>query len=84
MSFDPGTLKLLAHNPEQEEAEEEIEMEYDGESISIGFNVAYLMDVLGVVDESSVIIHFQDANGSSIWRGVGSESETFVVMPMRL
>jgi DNA polymerase III subunit beta len=84
LSFDPGTLKLLAHNPEQEEAEEEIEMEYDGEPISIGFNVAYLMDVLGVVDESSVIIHFQDANGSSIWRGVGSESETFVVMPMRL
>lgn len=84
LSFDPGTLKLLAHNPEQEEAEEEIELEYDGEPISIGFNVAYLLDALNVIDDTSVSIHFQDANGSSIWRGLGSERETFVVMPMRL
>ena len=84
LNFDPGTLKLLAHNPDQEEAEEEIEMEYSGEEVSIGFNSGYLIDVLGAIDETSAIIHFQDTNGSSIWRGVGSESETFVVMPMRL
>jgi DNA polymerase-3 subunit beta len=84
LSFSSGTLKLLAHNPEQEEAEEEIEMDYEGESISIGFNVAYLMDVLGAIDEESLVVHFQDGNGSSIWRGRGVENETFVVMPMRL
>lgn len=75
LSFDPGTLKLLAHNPEQEEAEEEIELEYDGEPISIGFNVAYLLDALNVIDDTSVSIHFQDANGSSIWRGLGASAK---------
>ncbi|MBK1717454.1 DNA polymerase III subunit beta [Thiocystis violacea] len=84
LNFDQGNLKLLAHNPEQEEAEEEIEMLYEGDSISIGFNVAYLMDVLAAIDEESLAVHFQDGNSSSIWRGLGVEDETFVVMPMRL
>ncbi|MGQ9831083.1 MAG: DNA polymerase III subunit beta [Thermochromatium sp.] len=84
LGFMPGLLKLQAQNPEQEEAEEELELEYDGEPITIGFNVAYLMDVLGVVDETRVTIQFQDANSSSVWRGEGHEDETFVVMPMRL
>ncbi|QGU33765.1 DNA polymerase III subunit beta [Thermochromatium tepidum] len=84
LDFEPGRLKLLAHNPEQEEAEEEIELDYAGEPISIGFNVAYLMDVLGAIDAPAVSLYFQDANSSSLWRGADSESETFVVMPMRL
>ncbi len=84
LSFDQGVLKLLAHNPEQEEAEEEIEIDYDGDGISIGFNVAYLMDVLGAIDEERLAVQFQDGNSSSIWRGQGMETETFVVMPMRL
>ncbi|NEX18771.1 DNA polymerase III subunit beta [Thiorhodococcus mannitoliphagus] len=84
LSFGKGILKLLAHNPEQEEAEEEIEIDYDGEPVSVAFNVAYMMDVLGAVDAEKVEIRFQVDNKSSIWKGEGSEDETFVVMPMRL
>lgn len=84
LTFDQGTLKLLAHNPEQEEAEEEIELAYSDDPISIGFNVSYLMDVLGAIDGNDVMVQFQDANSSSVWRGKGAEDETYVVMPMRL
>lgn len=84
LMFDQGSLKLLAHNPEQEEAEEEVDLEYDGEQVAIGFNVSYLMDVLGAIDDKDVVIQFSDANSSSIWRGKSSSDETYVVMPMRL
>jgi DNA polymerase III subunit beta len=82
--FEPGVLKLLAHNPEQEEAEEEIPLEYDGEAVSIGFNVTYLVDVLSAIDGDEVSVQFNDANSSSVWRGRGADAETYVVMPMRL
>ena len=75
---------MQAHNAEQEEAEEEIELEYDGEPISIGFNVAYLLDALSAIDDPSVIFQFSDMSGSTLWRGSNSDAETFVVMPMRL
>ncbi|MBK1722075.1 DNA polymerase III subunit beta [Thiocystis violacea] len=84
LSLAEGTLKLLAHNPEQEEAEEEIEIEFDGEALSGAFNVAYMMDVLGAVDVDKVQIQFHSGNKSSVWRGLGAEDETFVVMPMRI
>jgi len=82
--FDQGVLKLQAHNPEQEEAEEEIELVYEGELTAIGYNVAYLMDVLGALEGDEVLVRFQDGNSSSVWRGRGAEDETYVVMPMRL
>lgn len=84
LSLAPGLLKLLAHNPEQEEAEEEVEIDYQGEAVSVAFNVTYMMDVLGVVDADKVEIQFQAGNKSSIWRGQGADEETFVVMPMRI
>ncbi|EGV18046.1 DNA polymerase III subunit beta [Thiocapsa marina] len=84
LAFEEGVLRLQAHNPEQEEAEEEIELDYGGESVAIGFNVAYLSDVLGAVEGSEVEVRFSDAGSSSVWRGVGAEDETYVVMPMRL
>jgi DNA polymerase-3 subunit beta len=77
-------LRLQAHNPEQEEAVEEIELEYEGEATTIGFNVAYLGEVLGAVDEERVEVRFADGGSSSVWRGLGAASETYVVMPMRL
>jgi DNA polymerase-3 subunit beta len=84
LAFEDGVLRLQAHNPEQEEAEEEIELDYKGESIAIGFNVAYLSDVLGAVNGTEIEVRFSDAGSSSVWRGVGAEDETYVVMPMRL
>lgn len=84
MEFEPEVLRLQAHNPEQEVAEEEIDVNLEGESVTLGFNVGYLADVLGAVEGSEVEVRFDDGNCSSIWRGAGVIDETFVVMPMRL
>ncbi len=84
MRLEPGRLTLQAHNPEQEEAEEEVEVEYGKDTTVIGFNVGYLIDVLGVLDEDEVEIYVRDSNSSSVVRNKGKVGETFVVMPMRL
>lgn len=80
---DSGVM-LQAHNPEQEEAEEELNVEYAGEDIEIGFNVNYLLDALGAVEGDSVTVSVQDSNSSCLIRQPGNEDCTFVVMPMRL
>ncbi|MCZ6770445.1 MAG: DNA polymerase III subunit beta [Proteobacteria bacterium] len=80
---DSGVI-LQAHNPEQEEAEEELEVEYSGEDIEIGFNVNYLLDALGAVEGDDVTLSVQDSNSSCLIRQPGNEDTTFVVMPMRL
>jgi len=80
---DSGVI-LQAHNPEQEEAEEELEVEYAGEDIEIGFNVNYLLDALGAVDGDEVTLSVQDSNSSCLIRQPGKDDCKFVVMPMRL
>jgi len=80
---DSGVM-LQAHNPEQEEAEEELAVEYTGEDIEIGFNVNYLLDALGAVEGDNVTLSVQDSNSSCLIRQPGNEDCTFVVMPMRL
>lgn len=80
---DSGVI-LQAHNPEQEEAEEELEVEYSGEDIEIGFNVNYLLDALGAVDGDEVTLSVQDSNSSCLIRRPGNDDCKFVVMPMRL
>ncbi len=80
---DSGVV-LQAHNPEQEEAEEELSVEYAGEDIEIGFNVNYLLDALGAVEGDDVTLSVQDSNSSCLIRQPGKEDCTFVVMPMRL
>ena len=80
---DSGVI-LQAHNPEQEEAEEELEVEYAGEDIEIGFNVNYLLDALGAVEGDQVTLSVQDSNSSCLIRQPGNNDCKFVVMPMRL
>ena len=80
---DSGVI-LQAHNPEQEEAEEELEVEYSGEDIEIGFNVNYLLDALGAIDGDEVTLSVQDSNSSCLIRRPGTDDCKFVVMPMRL
>ncbi len=80
---DSGVV-LQAHNPEQEEAEEELNVEYAGEDIEIGFNVNYLLDALGAVEGDAVTLSVQDSNSSCLIRQPGNDDCTFVVMPMRL
>jgi DNA polymerase-3 subunit beta len=80
---DSGVV-MQAHNPEQEEAEEELEVEYSGEDIEIGFNVNYLLDALSAVDGDEVTLSVLDGNSSCLIRQPGEDDCKFVVMPMRL
>jgi DNA polymerase-3 subunit beta len=82
--MDSGLLRIQAHNPEQEEAEEELEVEFDGGTLEIGFNVNYLLDVLGTLQSEEVECVFRDSSGSSLMREPGAEDAQYVVMPMRL
>jgi len=79
-----GAIVLQAHNPEQEEAEEELEIEYSGDDIEIGFNVNYLLDALGAVESDSVSLALVDGNSSCLLREPDVDDCKYVVMPMRL
>ena len=80
----PGLLRATVHNPEQEEAEEEIEVSYDGEEFEIGFNVAYFLDALGAIDAERVSVRLTDANSSCLVQGENDTECKYVIMPMRL
>jgi DNA polymerase-3 subunit beta len=84
VALSKNQLTAIAHNPEQEEAEEEIEVEYDGEALEIGFNVSYLLDVLSVLDCVKVQVDFIDSNSSCLIRDPDDKQALYVVMPMRL
>ena len=75
---------LTAHNPEQEEAEEEVEVSYQGEEFEVGFNVNYLLDALAAIDGAEVEVGLTDANSSCLVRAPGGGASRYVVMPMRL
>jgi len=77
-------LTMQAHNPEQEEAEEEIEVQYDGEDLEVGFNVNYLLDAIAAVEGSEVQIGLTDGSSSCLVRAPDNTSCRYVVMPMRL
>jgi DNA polymerase-3 subunit beta len=77
-------LRIVCTNAEQEEAEEELEVEYAGEPLDIGFNVTYLLDVLGNVSAEQVECSLGDANSSMLMTVPGDESFKYVVMPMRI
>lgn len=80
----PGQLKISAHNPEQEEAQEEIEADTQVSDLAIGFNVNYLLDALSALREEHVVIQLRDSNSSALVREAGSEKSRHVVMPLRL
>lgn len=81
----PGSLKIMAANAEQEEAQEEIELDdYQGESIDVGFNVSYLLDVLNNTASEAITWGFNDANSSALLTIPGNDSFKYVVMPMRI
>jgi DNA polymerase-3 subunit beta len=79
-----NSMTLQAHNPEQEEAEEEIEVQYDGDDLEVGFNVNYLLDAIAAIEGSEVEIGLTDANSSCLIRAPDNSSSRYVVMPMRL
>jgi DNA polymerase III subunit beta len=79
-----NAMTVQAHNPEQEEAEEEIEVAYEGADLEVGFNVNYLLDALAAIDGQDVEIGLTDSNSSCLIRSPGNASSRYVVMPMRL
>ena len=77
-------LVVQAHNPEQEEAEDQVEVVYAGEEVEIGFNVNYLLDALSAIEGDKVEIGLTDANSSCLIHAPGLTQTRYVVMPMRL
>jgi DNA polymerase-3 subunit beta len=80
----PNALVIQSHNPEQEEAEEELEVAYEGPELEIGFNVNYLLDALAAIEAPDVEVGLTDGNSSCLIRSSTDSSARFVVMPMRL
>ncbi|MGC3962648.1 MAG: DNA polymerase III subunit beta [Rhodocyclaceae bacterium] len=79
-----GSLKVISSNSEQEEAQEELEIDYQGDSLEIGFNVTYLLDVLNNTAEEEIEIHLNEAMSSALFTLPGNEQFKAVVMPMRI
>lgn len=79
-----GSLQIVANNPEQEEAEETVGVDYEGERLEIGFNVSYLLDVLSAVTGETVKFSLSDSNSSALVEEAESSNCQYVVMPMRL
>tara|TARA_Y100001970_G_scaffold119003_1_gene147535 strand:- start:275 stop:1375 length:1101 start_codon:yes stop_codon:yes gene_type:complete len=79
-----GSLRLTANNPEQESAEELLEVDYEGADLEVGFNIGYLIDVLGVLESERVMFEFYGEDSSCVIKEPGSDQEVYVIMPMRL
>ena len=84
LNFNSSVLKITANNPEQEQAEEELEINFPYEELEIGFNVSYVLDVLHAVKDTEVKFTLADANSSVVVEGANSGEALYVVMPMRL
>jgi DNA polymerase III subunit beta len=84
MVLSPNNLKLISTNTEQEEAEEELEISYNQESLDIGFNVTYLIDVLNNTSQENINFSFADANSSCLITVPEDNDYKYVVMPMRI
>ncbi|WP_018714703.1 DNA polymerase III subunit beta [Brachymonas chironomi] len=84
LNFDNATLRIACNNAEQEEAVDELDIDYAGNPIEIGFNVTYLMDVLGNMGQDMVQIALQDNNSSALVTIPDNDQFKYVVMPMRI
>jgi DNA polymerase III subunit beta len=79
-----GSLKIVCTNAEQEEAEEELDVAYEGDSIDIGFNINYLLDALGTIPGSELQLSFNDGTSSALVTVPERDDYKYVVMPMRI
>jgi DNA polymerase-3 subunit beta len=77
-------LKIICNNNEQEEAQEELEVDYHGAPLDIGFNVTYILDALNQIESETVQCHFGDANSSMLMTIPLNEDYKYVIMPMRI
>lgn len=79
-----GQVTITANNPEQEEAEEQVAVDYQGPPIEVGFNVSYLQDVANVISSETLRITLADSNSSALVEDPDNSDSLYVVMPMRL
>ena len=84
LEVSPNKMRIVAHNPEQEEAVEELEVQTSVSDLSVGFNVNYLMDALAALTGDEIILSLRDAQSSCLLRKVDSDDTRHVVMPLRL
>ncbi len=84
IQLSPGILRVLCSNNEQEEAQEELEIAYQGEELEVGFNISYLMDVLRSSGSEDMQLAFGDANRSTLFTEPGNADFKYIVMPMRI
>jgi DNA polymerase-3 subunit beta len=84
LSFEPGTLVITSSNPDMGEAREEMDIEYTGEAMDIGFNSRYLLECLNVMNTDKLELHMKDRLSPGILRGAGQPNHTYVIMPMRI
>ena len=84
LNIEPGTLRIASSNAEQEEAKEELDIDYAGDAIEIGFNVTYLIDALANMSVDMVKIELQDTNSSALMSVPEMPGFKYVVMPMRI
>jgi DNA polymerase III subunit beta len=84
LNIEPGTLRVASNNAEQEEAVDELDIDYAGDAIEIGFNVTYLIDALSNQDQEMVRLELSDSNSSALFTIPDNASFKYVVMPMRI
>jgi len=84
LSVSPGKMIVTANNPEQEEASDEIAIDYAGDEIEIGFNVGYMLDAIAAIEGDTVQMTMEDQNSSGTLRAPGDDRTIYIVMPMRL
>lgn len=84
LKFSEGSLKLHSKNSDGEEATVEQSSEYSGDPLDISFNPEYLFDVMRVLDTESVLLQIRDADSGARIVGVGSKTEEYIVMPLRI
>ena len=84
VNLEPGSLRISSSNAEQEEAKEELEVDYNGDAIEIGFNVTYLIDVLANMSAEMVRLELEDSSASTLFTVPEQPGFKYVVMPMRI
>jgi DNA polymerase-3 subunit beta len=84
LELSPGKLRIVAHNPEQEEAVEELEADTVVSDLAVGFNVGYLLDALGALRGERARLNLRDAQSSCLVQEDDNDQARHVIMPLRL
>lgn len=79
-----GYLQVTANNPEQEEAEETLAVDYQGPAMEIGFNVNYMLDALSILPDQMIKLLMSDPNSSALIESIDNNDSLYVIMPMRM